>query len=251
MGRVSLPTTLKLTTALRGLLMRECCVQPPPEWFSGHRRDGRPSVAPHMGLVPLPFVGSPHADSRIMGFALVLPRGLDSGEAGRCLEPILHDTETGLPRSHRLFGGKWFECTLGLDTRERPPINLDPNTWTAASRVWASVTPVVQNRHFDGDDNWERATESTKDACEHIGLPRPSEVLLHPVSLVEGAPHAGEFPQIVRKRDGGHQSHRHTVIIFDEPVRGPVLIGAGRFRGYGLCRPMDDVRKRSNDRNIV
>ena len=75
---------------------------------------------------------------------------------------------------------------------------------------------------------------------EHVGLPRPREVLLHPVSLVEGVPHAREFPQLVRKHDGGRRRHHHAVVIFDEAVRGPVLIGAGRFRGYGLCRPIDD-----------
>jgi CRISPR-associated protein Csb2 len=32
--------------------------------------------------------------------------------------------------------------------------------------------------------------------------------------------------------------HSHAVLIFDEDVAGPLLIGAGRFRGYGLCRPL-------------
>ena len=100
------------------------------------------------------------------------------------------------------------------------------------------MTPVVLNRHFKGRDKWERAADSVKDACEHLGLPRPREVLLHAVSRIEGTPHAREFPQLTRKRDGGRQSHSHAVVIFDEPVRGPVLIGAGRFRGYGLCRPI-------------
>ena len=236
--RVSLPATLRLTAALRGLLMASCPEQPPPEWFSGHRADGTASAAPHLALAPLPFVGSQHADGRVMGLALVLPGTLPPQEAGRCLAPILHDPDTGLPREHPLVGGKWFECDVELETRERPPTNLDPNTWTAVSRVWASVTPVVLNRHFNGKDMWERATDSVKDTCEHIGLPRPRDVLLHPVSLVEGVPHARQFPQLTRKRDGGRQSHSHAVLIFDEPVRGPVLVGAGRFRGYGLCRPM-------------
>ena len=236
--RVSLPATLKLTSALRGLLMRECPEQPPPEWFSGHRPDGTPTLAPHMALAPLPFVGSHHADGRIMGLALILPRGLDQREAGRCLEPIMRDSKTGLPREHPLFHGEWFECAVELDTREQPPVNLDPRTWTAPSRVWASVTPVVMNRHFDGKDKWQRAAESVKDMCVHIGLPRPREVLLHPVSLVEGAPHARECPRLARKHDGSRRSHGHAVVVFDEPVSGPVLIGAGRFRGYGLCRPM-------------
>lgn len=237
--RTSLPATLKLTAALRGLLMRNCPQQPPPEWFSGHRPDGRPTSEPHLALAPLPFVGAEHADGRIMGLALILPKQLDKAEAGSCLEPILHDLATGLPRSHRLFSGEWIECQVELDTRERPPKNLDSGTWTEASKVWASVTPVVLNRHFDGEDRWRQAAKSVKDACQHIGLPRPSEVLLHPVSLVEGAPHARDFPQLTRKRDGGRQSHSHAVLIFNEPVLGPLLVGAGRFRGYGLCRPVD------------
>ncbi len=238
--RVSLPATLKLTAALRGLLMRSCPEQPPPEWFSGHRPDGKASAAPHMALVPLAFAGSPHADGRILGLALILPRGLEPQEAGRCLEPILWDPETGLPNSDlRLFDGDRLECSIEIETRERPPANLDPRTWTGASRVWASVTPVVLNRHFDGNDRWERAAESVKDMCGHVGLPRPREVLLHPVSLVEGVPPARAFPQLTRKNDGGRRKHAHAVVVFDEPVCGPVSIGAGRFRGYGLCRPME------------
>ncbi len=237
--RVSLPATLKLTAALRGLAMSECSEQPPPEWFSGHSPDGKPTAAPHLAIAPLPFVGSPHADGRVMGLALIPPRKIDPQEAGRCLEPILRDPGTGLPREHRLFDGHRFECVAELETRERPPMNLDPSAWTTQSRVWASVTPVVFNRHFDGKQSWKRATGSVEDMCGHIGLPRPREILLHPVSLVEGVPHAREFPHLVRKRGGGKRRHSHAVIIFDEPVCGPVLIGAGRFRGYGLCRPME------------
>ena len=203
--RVSLPATLKLTAALRGLLMRECAVQPPPEWFSGHDADGRATTEPHLALAPLPFVGAPHADGRVLGMAMILPHGLAPGEAGRVLGPILHAIDTGLPREHRLFDGEWFECAAALDTRERPPVNLVPRTWTAASCTWASVTPVVLNRHFDGRDRWEHAAESVKDACEHIGLPRPHEVLLHPVSSAEGVSPCTGFPQAhaeARRRDG-------------------------------------------------
>jgi CRISPR-associated protein Csb2 len=236
--RPALPATLKLTAALRGLLMRECPEQPPPEWLSGHREDGGATSAPHLALAPLPFVGAPYADGRVLGLALVLPDGLAPDEAARCLEHTLRDSSTGLPKEQRLFDGEWLECRLELETRERPPANLRPARWTSSSSVWASATPVVLNRHFKGKDRWEQAAESVKDACEHIGLPRPRNVLLHPVSHIEGAPHAREFPPLFRKRDGGRRSHSHAVLVFDEPVEGPVLIGAGRFRGYGLCRPI-------------
>ena len=238
--RLSLSATLKLTVALRGLLMRECPVQPPPEWFSGHRADGAPSRDAHMALAPLAFVGSSHATGNVMALGLMLQKGLSTKEAGNCLEPILRDPKTGIPREDlRLFDGGWLSCGIELETRERPPRNLMPEVWTRPSRTWASVTPLVFNRHFDGEDRFEKSAESVKDACQHIGLPRPTEVLLHPVSLVEGAPHAREFPHLIRRRGGGRQRHTHAVIIFDQPVVGPLLVGAGRFRGYGFCRPMD------------
>ena len=67
--------------------------------------------------------------------------------------------------------------------------------------------------------------------------------MLHPVSLIEGAPHARDYPQLVRKSDGGRRSHNHAVIVFDESVCGPVIVGAGRFRRYGMCRPVDGQRE--------
>ncbi len=237
--RVPATTTLRLTQSLRGALMDSCPEQPPPEWFSGHKPDGSPTTDPHMAMLPLPFVGSQYSDGRVMGLALALPRALNPQDASRCLSEFLYQSDTGLPREHNLFDGRWFECRIGLETRERPPVNLVSDTWTRRSRVWASVTPVALNRHFKGKDKWARAAESVKDACEHIGLTRPREALLHPVSLVEGAPHAREFPYLRRKSDGGRRSHVHVVLIFNEPVHGPIAVGAGRFRGYGLCRPMD------------
>lgn len=235
---VSLPATLKLTHALRGTLLSHCSVQPPPEWLTGHGPGGVPTVKPHVALFPLPFVGASHADGRILGLALALPHELNVRDAGQLFDGFIHESSTGLPREHRLFGGRWFECAIELETRERPPKNLAADIWTRPSRLWASVTPIVLNRHFDGRDKWQQAAESVKVACEHIGLPRPREVLLHPVSLVQGVPHAKEFPPLSRKSDGGRCSQNHAVIVFEEAVRGPVLVGAGRFRGYGLCRPL-------------
>lgn len=237
-AQVSLPATLKLTQALRGTLLRSCSEQPPPEWFSGHRPDGTPTTEPHMAILPLPFVGGPHANGRIMGLALALPRGLKQQDISRSLNRFLYDADTGLPRESYLFDGLWLECAIALDDRERPPMNLLADTWVQASRIWASVTPVVLNRHFDGRNKWKQAVDSVKDACQHVGLPCPREVLLHPVSLVEGVPHAREYPRLMRKSDGGMRAHTHAIIIFDEQVCGPVTVGAGRFRGYGFCRPV-------------
>ncbi|MDQ3562618.1 MAG: type I-U CRISPR-associated protein Csb2 [Pseudomonadota bacterium] len=234
--RLSLLATLRITEALRGAMMAGIS-QPVPEWLSGHAPDGKPSDNPHVAFVPLPFVGREHADGRLMGVALALPRAIAAEEFAGVLEHWLRD-EHGLPRRHRLFDGRWFECVVELEIRESPPVNLRPETWTSRAAAWASVTPVVLDRHFDGKDKWEQAAEGVKDACERIDLPRPDKVLLHPVSMLEGVPRSNQFPSLVRKKNGGRMHHAHAVILFGEEVEGPVLVGAGRFRGYGLCRPL-------------
>lgn len=233
--RLSLPATLKLTEALRGALLA-ACPEPIPEWVSGHAADGRATALPHLALLPLPFVGREHADGRLMGLALALPREIDPAESAAMLEPWLRDPD-GLPKPVWLFDG-WLECRAELETRESPPQSLRADVWTVPARRWASVTPVVLDRHHDGKDKWEKAAEGVKDACVNIGLPRPLDVMLHPVSLVEGVPRANEFPYLTRKSDGGRMHQAHAVILFEQEVEGPVMIGAGRFRGYGLCRPL-------------
>ncbi len=237
--RYPLASTLRLTEALRGTVLKHCPA-PIPEWLSGHQPDTpQASRNAHAALAPLPFVDSEHADGRIMGLALVLPRGLEPDETARCLNPLFWDTQTGAPRTLRLFDGQWLEVDAELELRGTRPRNLLYSTWTRKSRCWASVTPVVLDRHFKGETKWDDAAESLKLACERIGLPRPATVLLNPVSCVEGVPHARQFVALKRKRDGGSMEHTHATLLFEEPVAGPVLLGAGRFRGYGLCRPMD------------
>ncbi|WHZ25388.1 MAG: CRISPR-associated protein Csb2 [Nitrospira sp.] len=234
--RLLLPATLRLTEALRGALMAGT-QSPLPEWLSGHALDGGRSEQPHVAFIPLPFVGREHADGRLLGVALALPRSVSQPEAAHVLRHWLRN-ESELPRHHRLFDGKWFECAVELETGESPSWSLRPEIWTGPARAWASVTPVVLDRHFDGKDKWNRAAENTKDACERVGLPRPQEVLLHTVSMFEGVPRSTDFPCLIRKKDGGRMHHAHAVIVFEEDVEGPVLVGAGRYRGYGLCRPL-------------
>ncbi len=120
--RISLPATLRLTGSLRGALLKHCVIQLPPEWLAGHAPDGHPSRKPHIALMPMPFVGSQHADGSIMGVAL----GLDRREAADCLAPFLYD-EHSLSVPRRLFNGEWLECKVEQETRERPPWNCNRN----------------------------------------------------------------------------------------------------------------------------
>ncbi len=238
-SKLTLRSTLNVMDALRNAVMK-ASPAPLPEWLTGHTPDGRSSTTPHLAFLPLPFVGRRHAQGQLMGVALALPRGLDPRDAARCLDPLLREDD-GQSRRIHLYDSRSFDCTAELEQRDTPPLNLLADTWTRPSRYWASVTPVVLDRHFDGRDRWARAAESVKTACEFAGLPRPRDVLLHPVSMFEGVPPSRDFPPLYRKSDGGRRHHAHALIVFDAPVSGPVLIGAGRYRGYGLCRPHDAV----------
>jgi CRISPR-associated protein Csb2 len=71
------------------------------------------------------------------------------------------------------------------------------------------------------------------ECCAHAGLPTPSEIVATTGAQFEGGADAREFTGIASR------PHLHVMLAFDRPVRGPMLIGAGRYRGYGLCRPLD------------
>jgi len=238
---LGLESTLQVTKAFRDTIMSECA-QPPPEWISGHKEDNSPSEKDHAAFFPLPHVGREHADGHFLGLAMALPRGLPVEELSRCLRDVLYDDLGDLRRLELRLGrlGVW---TIQLEETLSRPVTLRPETWTAAppsepADKWGTVTPIALDRHAKGKNKWQRVEEFIKKACKRIGLPWPDNVVLARVSMFIGTPHACQFPRIRRKSDGGQVFHTHAVITFPEPVSGPVLLGAGRYRGYGLCRPL-------------
>ncbi|HEY1259513.1 MAG TPA: type I-U CRISPR-associated protein Csb2, partial [Stellaceae bacterium] len=82
----------------------------------------------------------------------------------------------------------------------------------------------------------------------NIGLPEPSGISAGKHSALEGAPSAypsGGAPRWTRWRLPESLASRpliHAVVEFRDVVRGPVILGAGRFVGLGLCRPLNRDR---------
>jgi CRISPR-associated protein Csb2 len=237
-----LETTLQLTEALRGAVMA-ACPQPIPEWISGHKADGSRSEQPHLAFFPLAHIGREHADGHLLGLAMALPRGVTTVERRRSLRDFFYDAY-GEPRQIELIMGRIGTCHVTLENRESRPVALVQETWTVTlpyppAKGWVTVTPIVLDRHpksKDSEQYWVEAETTVRQSCRRIGLPEPADVILSPVSMFTGVPHVRSFPPVQRKI-GGNLHHTHAVITFPEPVRGPVLLGAGRYRGYGLCRP--------------
>jgi CRISPR-associated protein Csb2 len=218
-----------------------------PEWLSGHQPDGRPSLKPHVAFFPLPFVGARYADGHLMGLAMAIPREIDSyGEtkedALRRVIGSLLFREDGEEKTIRLWRTKGaevlWEWRLKRETGEYPPNTLRTQTWTGPSAEWGSVTPVVLH-HYPKRGRDNDVEKILFQAFDSAGLPRPVAMRITPVSVFEGAGHVRSMPEFT---EGGEKLCRHqvhVVVRFPSRVEGPVLVGRGRFRGYGLLRPVE------------
>lgn len=249
--KLGLESTLQLTEALRNAVMSHCA-QPPPAWISGHEPDGSPSQGPHLAFLSLPDVGHVHADGHLLGVAIAVPRGVSEAQQ-KHLGVVFFDKNTGELSDIELRTnvGVWRIRLEDEDTR----VSLRSGTWTAprgGSTAWATVTPIVFDRHpkepwNDADPPrvraekqagyWAEVEAMIAQACGNIGLPRPTEVIARPTSEFIGVPSAGAMPRTLRK-DRTEKRQTHATIRFNQPIVGPVLLGAGRYRGYGLCRPL-------------
>jgi CRISPR-associated protein Csb2 len=149
-----------------------------------------------------------------------------------------------------------------------PRKGLKPETWSGhpdGSQTWASVTPVV----LDGFPKEDRLRDPSvwnseviamlARACQRVGLPEPESVDFDTTSWHQGSPRAAVkrrllrghrqvaytsaglgdgFPPYPAKPATGIRPQFHVWLRFAEPVVGPVVLGAGRFLGYGLCKPL-------------
>src|SRR5262249_8884866 len=109
-----------------------------------------------------------------------------------------------------------------------------PRTWTGPAACWTSATPVLLDRF--PKKNRAPVEDTIARSCQHAGLPRPARVAVSRYSPLHGVEPSGRFLKVRPAADLPPPS-THVTLTFDRPVRGPVLIGAGRYFGLGLMRP--------------
>lgn len=219
-----------------------------PEVVSGHTPDGMPTRNPHLAIVPMAFAGWPHADGHVLGFALIPPHG----ESLQCIDGFRTAWETVAhyePDEQRrvlTLRGSPLRGPLHLSpAAEESKRSLSSGPYLKTSSRWATVTPIVLERYLKKNHDAE-VQELVADSCKHAGLPRPNPegIWISKHSAVEGVPPArplpGEPPWTQWRLPKSLRTRQltHAIIDFEEPVSGPVLLGAGRFTGLGLCRRM-------------
>jgi len=225
-----------------------------PEVLSGHAVGGAPTERNHLAIVPLPFVGHENASGSILGAALILPT--DTSEEDRraiytavnAWERAYREEDEDAPHLPLTLGA------VGVLELERVewgavPASLRSTTWCQPSTVWSSVTPVALDRN-PGElrsRNREKlamaideAAETVRRACLRIALPMPLRVEILPAAPWAVAAKAKHYPHFPEVPGRTRRVLTHVRLEFAERVRGPILLGAGRYLGLGLLRPEVD-----------
>jgi CRISPR-associated protein Csb2 len=211
-ARGELRHTAELADALRAATMSRAA-DPIPPMLHGHAVCS--PDADHAAWIVLPDVGHTWARGAVLGVGMVLPRRATDEDRTACALPLSQVDRIGSIPVRRPAAG------------EQTPLGIVRRTWAQPSRVWTTVTPIVLDRHPKRGQTAERLIA---DAVERAGYPPPEavEVLARPM---RGVPPAGAFVA----RGPGHRTHAR--LHFAERLRGPMLVGRGRYFGLGLLRP--------------
>lgn len=240
---LTLTSTMAYTRALRSILLAHADSDA-VGFLSGHESDGSPSASSHAAFFPLAFAGYAHADGHLLGLAIALPRGVEYSTEDGVMRALLR-AMNGETEALTLHLGHERRTTFVLETRESQDRarSLRSETWLGPARRFATVTPVVLDRQPPRreKDRDGFIDEQVRLACERAGYPRPVHVAVGDVALLEGVAPTREFPPLPTK-SGQSRRHVHVVLEFGVPIMGPLLIGAGRYRGLGLFKPIVESR---------
>ena len=193
----------------------------PPAVLHGHGFSGKGhDIARYLAL---PDVGYRWSRGRIHGLALWLPPGCDFSARQKA-----HDAALAIRR----LTGRGVDVSVAPHEDEARTLAAHPDRWLHRSRSWATAFPAIHERR--------RALDLAEVArwCRHAGLPEPLAFRSARTPLVAGA--VDLAPVEVNRPDRPALPYCHVELRFAQPVPGPVVIGSGRQRGFGLCVPVDD-----------
>lgn len=241
--------TTDLAQALRGALIEVHGNPDLPATISGHAERG-PTQQPHVAFVPLPFVGHEHADGALMGCALVLPRELPSRDRELLLRLVAKwEKERANDRGDLTLAGGTLPPFIVRRVDVSAKTTLDPTRWSRSSARFITATPIAldknpgnlrSNQNGTARKTALEAQQSIGDACLRVVGVRPSSVEVSLAPLLPGAQHVRAFLPWPGRPGRTPRVRVHADIQFETPVRGPLLVGAGRYFGLGLCLPVED-----------
>lgn len=222
----------------------------PPHWrqnddawvenfICGHRGD---SELPHhqLSYVPLASIGHEHADALIRNVMIIAPFGFERELEylaqrldGYKLTPEYPiETITTRPTSKS-------PSRISLERFTPPPHKFIRQSYLGTSKEWATVTPAILPGH---DDHKPAKTEKLiLKALAQSGIDQPCEFIWSAIPNFKNCLTAYKYDRQKRRTGYYRPDHLenltavHLRLTFEQPVSGPLVIGAGRHHGFGLC----------------
>lgn len=238
-----------LARALRSALIEIHGNSNLPATLSGRDESG-PTKQPHLAFVPLPFVGHEYADGAVMGIALVVPRELPISDRELMLRLVAKWEIERADSSGRLtLAGGSLSAFIVRRVDLSAKATLNPTRWCRASRRFITATPIALDRNpgnlRSNRDGTARkaalaAQQNIRDSCTRVVGVRPSSVEVSLAPLLPGAQNVRDFLPWPGRPGRTDHVRVHADIQFETPVIGPLLLGAGRYFGLGLCLPVED-----------
>lgn len=238
-----------LARALRGALLEQHGDKGLPATLSGHA-ESAPTEQLHVAFLPLPFIGHEHADGAIMGCALVLPRQLPTSDRETLLRLVAKwEKERADERGTLTLAGGTLPPFRVRRVNVSAKTSLSPELWCRASTRFITATPIALDKNpgnlRSNQDGTARkaaleAQQSISDACRRVVGVQPVSVEVSLAPLLPGAQHVRDFLPWPGRPGRTPRVRVHADICFEERVLGPLLLGAGRYFGLGLCLPVED-----------
>ena len=202
----------------------------PPQILHGHGFTTKGyEIARYLAL---PDVGHRWSRGRIHGLALWMPPDSDTAVRKRARDAAL---------SVRRLTGTGIDLAVYPDDAEKGPLAAQPGHWMRQSHVWVSAIPAIHERrgalHHAEITRW----------CHHAGLPAPVAFRSSRTPLIRGG--IDLAPVEVNRPGRPVLPYSHVELWFDEAIEGPVVVGSGRQRGFGLCLPLN--RQIPRERTIL
>ena len=172
----------------------------------------------------LPDVGYRWSRGRIHGLALWLPPDCDLAARQRARDAAV---------AIRRLSGRGLDVSVAPRDGEARPLAAHPDRWLRRSCGWVTACPAIHERR--------RTLDLAEVArwCRHAGLAEPAAFRSARTPLVAGA--LDLAPVEVNRPGRPAMPYSHIELRFERAVSGPVVIGSGRQRGFGLCVPVDEV----------
>lgn len=191
----------------------------PPQALHGHGYHGKGyETARYLALSD---VGYQRSRGRIHGIALWMPPQSTSVERMRSRVATY---------AIRRLKSNIINAQVEPHTDGDRPIAANSWRWRGPSKEWVTAFPAIHERHHRVD------LSEVSRWCRHAGLPEPIAVQSSRTPMVTGG--VDLAPTEVNRPHRPVLPYSHIWIRFEKKVTGPIVIGSGRQRGFGLCVPL-------------